>query len=108
LVPQWLRHHSSGAVFRSFPFLSDPEGFLEGIAKWPQSFLSLTRIGKDAFFLYTFTAFILHTLIYDDLNKSFIPMHLNGPLWTPSVYFKALFGEVPIWEPQKDGDEATF
>ncbi|ETJ32677.1 hypothetical protein Q604_UNBC12875G0002, partial [human gut metagenome] len=26
----------------------------------------------------------------------------------PSVYFKALFGEVPIWEPQKDGDEATF
>ena len=35
-------------------------------------------------------------------------MHLNGPLWAPSVYFKALFGEVPIWEPQKDGDEATF
>ena len=42
------------------------------------------------------------------VNKAFIPMHLNGPLWTPSVYFKALFGEVPIWEPQKDGDEATF
>ena len=35
------------------------------------------------------------------VNKAFIPMHLNGPLWTPSVYFKALFGEVPIWEPQK-------
>ena len=28
-------------------------------------------------------------------------MHLNGPLWTPSVYFKALFGDVPVWEPQK-------
>lgn len=42
------------------------------------------------------------------VNKAFIPMHLNGPLWTPSVYFEALFGDVPIWAPQKDGDECTF
>ena len=43
-----------------------------------------------------------------EVKKAFIPMHLNGPLWTPSVYFKALFGDVPVWEPQKDGDECTF
>ena len=42
------------------------------------------------------------------VNKAFIPMHLNGPLWTPSVYFKALFGDVLIWAPQKEGDECTF
>lgn len=23
------------------------------------------------------------------VKKAFIPMHLNGPLWTPSVYFKS-------------------
>ena len=43
-----------------------------------------------------------------EVKKAFIPMHLNGPLWTPSVYFKALFGDVPVWEPQKEGDECTF
>jgi len=42
------------------------------------------------------------------VKKAFIPMHLNGPLWTPSVYFKALFGDVPVWEPQKEGDECIF
>ena len=47
-------------------------------------------------------------LRYVTVKKAFIPMHVNGPLWIPSVYFKALYEDVPIWQPQKSGDECTI
>lgn len=36
--------------------------------------------------------------------KLLVPMHSNGPVWTPSVYFKALYETLPIWTPQASGD----
>lgn len=36
--------------------------------------------------------------------KLFVPMHANGPIWQPSIYFKALYEDLPLWIPQHDGD----
>lgn len=36
--------------------------------------------------------------------KLFVPMHANGPIWEPSIYFKALYEDLPLWIPQHDGD----
>lgn len=33
-----------------------------------------------------------------------IPMHNNGPVWTPSVYVKALFEDQKYWIPTNAGD----
>ncbi len=51
---------------------------------------------------------VIEFLRHVKVNKALIPMHLNGPLWHPSVYFKALYEDVPIWQPQKDGDDCTI
>ena len=39
------------------------------------------------------------------VTRAVIPMHLNGPRWKPSLYFKALFPDVPILNPSSEGEE---
>lgn len=38
------------------------------------------------------------------VNGLLVPMHLNGPVWQPSTYYGALFGQVPLWNVSSDGD----
>lgn len=38
------------------------------------------------------------------VKKLVIPMHAFGPVWTPSVYYQARFGQIPLWIPQHDGE----
>lgn len=41
------------------------------------------------------------------VRKAFVPIHSNGFLWQPSVYFKALYEDVPLWIPKMDGEMVT-
>lgn len=36
--------------------------------------------------------------------KLFVPMHANGPIWEPSLYFKSLYEHMPLWIPKQPGD----
>ena len=47
---------------------------------------------------------VLEFLRRVEVKKLLIPMHLNGPQWQPSTYYKALFGHVPVWHVWQDGD----
>ena len=38
------------------------------------------------------------------VRKALLPMHLNGPQWKPSLYFKALYPDVTILNPAKEGE----
>lgn len=41
------------------------------------------------------------------VRRAFVPIHSNGLLWQPSVYFKALYKDVPLWIPKMDGEMVT-
>lgn len=42
------------------------------------------------------------------VKQLFVPMHADGPKWKPSLYFKALYEDMPLWIPDKDGDMTTL
>lgn len=42
------------------------------------------------------------------VKKCLVPMHYFGAPWTPSAAFMAKYPDVPLWIPQKDGEQIVL
>lgn len=47
---------------------------------------------------------VIEFLRHMTVRRLLVPIHANGPAWQPSVYFKALYGDLPLWIPTADGE----